>query len=144
MTASTSLVPNDLLLHPSTYDRPEFDATTRRLLGATVDWFEARGKNRLLADYHDKIFYSDFLDFAAKEGLFATFLTPARDSGGDSDKRWDTSRIAALSEILGFYGLNYWYPWQVTILGLGPVWQSDNETARARAASALADRKSVV
>ena len=54
------------------------------------------------------------------------------------DKRWDTSRIAALSEILGFYGLNYWYPWQVTILGLGPVWQSDNETARARAASALA------
>ncbi len=76
MTASTSLVPNDLLLHPSTYDRPEFDATTRRLLGATVDWFEARGKNRLLADYHDKIFYSDFLDFAAKEGLFATFLTP--------------------------------------------------------------------
>lgn len=138
MTASTSLVPNDLLLHPPTYDRPEFDATTRRLLGATVDWFEARGKNRLLADYHDKIFYSDFLDFAAKEGLFATFLTPARDSGGDSDKRWDTSRIAALSEILGFYGLNYWYPWQVTILGLGPVWQSDNETARARAASALA------
>lgn len=56
MTASTSLVPNDLLLHPSTYDRPEFDATTRRLLGATVDWFEARGKNRLLADYHDKTF----------------------------------------------------------------------------------------
>ena len=55
---------------------------------------------------------------------------------GDPDKRWDTARNAALSEILGFYGLGYWYAWQVTILGLGPVWQSDNAAARrARRAS---------
>ncbi len=40
-------------------------------------------------------------------------------------------------EMLGFYGLSYWYPWQVTCLGLGPVWQSDNAAARARAAAAL-------
>ncbi|MGB9013270.1 MAG: acyl-CoA dehydrogenase [Aeromicrobium sp.] len=39
--------------------------------------------------------------------------------------------------MLGFYGLSYWYPWQVTALGLGPVWQSDNAPARARAAAAL-------
>ena len=42
---------------------------------------------------------ADFLDFAAKEGLFATFLTPSADDPG---KRWDTARNAALSEILGF------------------------------------------
>ncbi|WP_258028945.1 acyl-CoA dehydrogenase family protein, partial [Streptomyces fradiae] len=52
-------------------------------------------------------------------------------------KRWDTARIAALNEILGFYGLDYWYAWQVTILGLGPVWQSGNAAARARAAELL-------
>jgi acyl-CoA dehydrogenase len=69
--------------------------------------------------------------------VFSTFLTPSRDAAGDLDKRWDTSRIAAMSEILGFYGVEYWYPWQVTILGLGPVWQSDNAAARARAATAL-------
>jgi acyl-CoA dehydrogenase len=68
---------------------------------------------------------------------FATFLTPSRNAAGDPDKRWDTSRIAAMSEILGFYGLDYWYTWQVTILGLGPVWQSENAAARARAAAAL-------
>lgn len=130
--------PNDLLLQPAVYDPQDFDETTRRLLGATIEWFETRGKSRLLSDYHDKTFYSDFLDFAAKENLFATFLTPSRDGDGDPDKRWDTGRIAALSEILGFYGLNYWYPWQVTILGLGPVWQSGNDAARARAAKALA------
>jgi acyl-CoA dehydrogenase len=64
-------------------------------------------------------------------------LTPAANAGGHPDKRWDTARVAALSEILGFYGLNYWYPWQVTILGLGPVWQSGNAGARERAAAAL-------
>ena len=45
---------------------------------------------------------------------------------GDPNKRWDAARNAALSEIFGFYGLAYWYAEQVTILGLGPIWQSDN------------------
>ena len=43
------------------------------------------------------------------------------------------------NEILGFYGLPYWYAWQVTILGLGPIWQSDNDAARQRAAGLLED-----
>lgn len=127
--------PTDLLFHPGTYDPAHFDPETCRLLRATIDWFEDRGKARLLSEYHAKVFYQDFLDFQAREGLFATFLTPSRE---DPARRWDTARIAALSEILGFYGLNYWYPWQVTILGLGPVWQSGNADARARAARALA------
>lgn len=126
----------DLLLNPRTYD-PSFDDETKRILKATIEHFETRGLKRLVADYHDKVWYSDFLDFVAKEKVFATFMTPARDSGGDKDKRWDTARVAAMSEVLGFYGLSYWYPWQVTCLGLGPVWQSDNDAARARAAAAL-------
>ncbi|MDI3403649.1 acyl-CoA dehydrogenase family protein [Streptomyces cavernicola] len=131
---------DQLLFNPHTYDPAHFDPETRRLLRATVDWFEARGKRRLIEDYRDRAWLADFLAFAAEEGLFATFLTPAADAGdGESDKRWDTARIAALNEILGFYGLDYWYAWQVTILGLGPVWQSDNAAARARAAGLLAD-----
>jgi acyl-CoA dehydrogenase len=126
-----------MLLNPHEYDPGHFDAETRRLLRATIDWFEQRGKAKLTEDYHARTFYADFLEFAGKEGLFSTFLTPAADAGGHPDKRWDTSRVAALSEILGFYGLNYWYPWQVTILGLGPVWQSGNAAARKRAADAL-------
>ncbi len=80
---------------------------------------------------------SDFLDFVKQERLFATFLTPSEFSGGDADKRWDTSRNAVLSEILGFYGLSYWYAEQVTILGLGPIWQSDNVKAKEKAAAQL-------
>ncbi|MGW8350954.1 acyl-CoA dehydrogenase family protein [Streptomyces wedmorensis] len=129
---------DQLLFNPHTYDPAHFDPETRRLLRATVDWFEARGKRRIIEDYRTRAWLGDFLAFAAEEGVFATFLTPSSDAGeGEGDKRWDTARIAALNEILGFYGLDYWYAWQVTILGLGPVWQSDNADARARAAELL-------
>ncbi|WP_310727078.1 acyl-CoA dehydrogenase family protein [Streptomyces sp. N2A] len=129
---------DQLLFNPRTYDPAHFDPETRRLLRATVDWFETRGKRKLIEDYRSRAWLADFLAFSAEEGLFATFLTPAAAAGDESgDKRWDTARIAALNEIFGFYGLDYWYAWQVTILGLGPVWQSDNATARARAAELL-------
>ncbi|MFD3696956.1 acyl-CoA dehydrogenase family protein [Streptomyces sp. NPDC058646] len=129
-----------LLFNPRTYDPAHFDPETRRLLRATVDWFEERGKRRLIEDYRTRAWLADFLAFSAKEGLFATFLTPAPAAGEDEpDKRWDTARIAALNEIFGFYGLDYWYAWQVTILGLGPVWQSDNAAARSRAAELLSE-----
>ncbi|WP_407288790.1 acyl-CoA dehydrogenase family protein [Streptomyces sp. BP-8] len=126
-----------LLFNPRTYDPAHFDPETRRLLRATVDWFEERGKRQLIEDYRSRAWLADFLAFSAKEGLFATFLTPASAAGGQQDKRWDTARIAVLNEIFGFYGLDYWYAWQVTILGLGPVWQSDNAAARGRAAELL-------
>ncbi|MFF3767009.1 acyl-CoA dehydrogenase family protein [Streptomyces sp. NPDC001922] len=126
-----------LLFNPRTYDPAHFDPETRRLLRATVDWFEGRGKRQLIEDYRSRAWLEDFLAFSEKEGLFATFLTPSAEAGDNGDKRWDTSRIAALNEIFGFYGLDYWYAWQVTILGLGPVWQSDNTAVRARAAELL-------
>ncbi|NNN31095.1 acyl-CoA dehydrogenase [Streptomyces sp. S3(2020)] len=130
---------DQLLFNPRTYDPAHFDPETRRLLRATVDWFEERGKRQLIEDYRTRAWLGDFLAFAAKESLFATFLTPASEAAeGAPDQRWDTARIAALNEILGFYGLDYWYAWQVTILGLGPVWQSDNAAARARTAELLA------
>jgi acyl-CoA dehydrogenase len=128
-----------LFFNPRTYDPKHFDAETARLLRATIDWFENRGKEKLLSDYFSQVWYADFLEFQAREGLFATFLTPAADADFSPDKRWDTSRIAALSEVLGFYGLVYWYTWQVTILGLGPVWQSDSASVRRRVAQLLAD-----
>jgi alkylation response protein AidB-like acyl-CoA dehydrogenase len=132
-TASTT----SRLLNPGTYDPPEFDPATRRLFRATIDWFEAKGKTALTSEVRTDVWYADFIAFLARERAFATLLTPARDGGGDPDKRWDTARNAAFNEILGFYGLSYWYAWQVTILGLGPIWQSDNYAARQRAAALL-------
>jgi len=126
-----------LLFDPNTYDPPQFDAETRRLLRATIDWFEGQGKKRILDDDLAAQWPGDFVDFVKREKLFATFLTPSEFGGGNPDKRWDAARNAALSEILGFYGLTYWYTEQVTILGLGPIWQSENKDAKLKAADDL-------
>jgi acyl-CoA dehydrogenase len=128
---------DNLLLNPRTYDPADLDPEARRLLRATIDFFESRGKERLKADDRDRVWYSDYLEFIAREGLFATFLTPAAQAGGAADKRWDTARICAFNEISAFYGLQHWYTWQVSILGLGPIWQSANAEAKARAAKLL-------
>src|SRR5215203_6711326 len=125
------------LLNPGSYEAAEFDPATRRVLRATIDWFEAKGKAAITSEVRTDLWYADFIEFLARERVFATLLTPARDAGGDPDKRWDTARNAVFNEILGFYGLPYWYAWQVTILGLGPIWQSDNDAARRRAAELL-------
>ena len=130
-------VESQALFNPHTYDPADFDEATQHALRATIDFFETRGKATLKEHDHERTWYADFLEFVKRERIFATLLTPAAEAAGDPDKRWDTARISAFSEITGFYGLAYWYTWQVSILGLGPIWQSENAAARARAAELL-------
>jgi acyl-CoA dehydrogenase len=130
---------SSVLFNPRTYDPVDFDDATQRALRATIDFFESRGKATLKEHDHERTWYADFLEFIGRERIFATLLTPAAEAAGDPDKRWDTARVSAFSEITGFYGLAYWYTWQVTILGLGPIWQSENAAARRRAAELLED-----
>jgi acyl-CoA dehydrogenase len=47
--------------------------------------------------------------------------------------------VCDFSEILGFYGLCYWYVYQVSVLGIGPIWMSDNQAMRKQAAQYLKD-----
>lgn len=75
------------------------------------------------------------MDHIGRERIFASLLTPS--AYGAPDCRWDTYRISAFAEIVGFYGLNYWYPFQVTALGLGPIWMSANSDAKRKAAGLL-------
>lgn len=126
-----------VLFDPTTFDPTELDDESRRQLRALIEWFENRGKARLLADDLEGVWPAEFLEFVAEQKLFAVFLTPARYADGSPDKRWDAARNAALSEVLGFYGLAYWYTWQVTVLGLGPIWMSGNDVAKRRAAAEL-------
>jgi len=126
-----------VLFNPRTYDGAGLDPESRRIMLATIDFFESRGKAALKENDHERRWYADFLEFVARERVFATLLTPVAEAGGDADKRWDTSRVCAFNEITAFYGLPYWYTWQVSILGLGPIWQSDNAAAKQRAAKLL-------
>ncbi len=102
-----------------------------------VEFFESKGKSALKRDDREQVWYADFLEYAKKEGLFAATLTPA--GYGAKDSRWDTWRNCEFAEILAFYGLAYWYTWQVSVLGLGPIWMSENEEIKKRAADLLED-----
>ncbi|WP_204079155.1 acyl-CoA dehydrogenase family protein [Mycobacterium riyadhense] len=124
-----------MLLNPNNLQRMYPDKRSAEIMQATVDFFESRGKAKLKHDDHERTWYSDFLDHVGRERIFASLLTPAK--YGADDCRWDTYRISEFAEIVGFYGLSYWYPFQVTALGLGPIWMSDNEDAKRKAAAQL-------
>jgi acyl-CoA dehydrogenase len=138
-STATAMAADGVLLNPRTYEAADLDPEARRLMLATIEFFESRGKEVLKEHDRDLVWYADFLGFVKRERVFATLLTPAAEAGEDLERRWDTTRICAFNEISAFYGLAYWYTWQVSILGLGPIWQSENEAAKRRAAELLSD-----
>ncbi len=131
-----------ILLNPRHHSRKYPDARSTEVMKKTIEFFERKGKIRLENDYYAHGWYADFLEFVAKERIFATMATPAGvlpAGKGAPDARWDTWRICEFAEILGFFGLQYWYTYQVSVLGLGPIWQSKNEALRQRTARLLAE-----
>ncbi len=127
-----------MLLNPKMKRYDHLDKRSQEIMHKTIDFFENKGKQALKKDYNDRVWYSDFLDFVKENRIFATLLTPSQYSD-DPDTRWDTARICDFNEILGFYGLAYWYTWQVTILGLGPIWMGKNESVKKKTAKLLED-----
>ena len=125
------------LLNPKNERYEHLDVSSQKIMRDTIQFFENKGKARLKHDDHERVWYRDFLDFIKENKIFSTLLTPA--SLGEAGCRWDTSRNCDFSEILGFYGLPYWYTWQVTILGLGPLWMSQNDPMKQKTASLLKD-----
>lgn len=124
-----------ILLNPKNRKRFYPDERSEEIMAKTVAFFENKGKASLKKDDQERTWYQEFIDFIGKEEIFADLLTPSKYGGKNS--RWDMWRIQEFNEIIGFYGLPYWYVWQVTILGLGPIWMSDNEKAKEKAAKLL-------
>jgi acyl-CoA dehydrogenase len=127
-----------ILLNPKKHIREYPDGRSREIMLKTIEFFEKRGKIKLKEMDHNRVWYSDFLEFVKNERIFSTLLTPSDYADeGDKDTRWDTWRNCEFNEILSFYGLCYWYTWQVSILGLGPIWMSKNEGLKKKAAQLL-------
>ena len=125
-----------ILFNPKKHDRYYPDEASKEIMLKTINFFEKKGKAKLKEDYHERVWYSDFIEFQKNNKIFAQLLTPTP-YGTDENYRWDTWRICEFNEILAFYGLNYWYTWQVSILGLGPIWMSKNEIMKKKAAQLL-------
>ena len=127
------------LFNPRTATFDHLDSASKTIMEKTIDYFESRGKKQLKSDSHERIWYDDFITFIKENQIFATLLTPAKYAGENKEARWDTRRICDFNEILGFYNLAHWYTWQVSILGLGPIWMSNNEKIKEKAAEMLKD-----
>ena len=66
-----------ILLDPRHPEVSENDAPTNELMRETIAFFEAKGKQRLIGDYYERRWYSDFLEYAKEHRLLATMCTPA-------------------------------------------------------------------
>ncbi len=126
-----------ILLNPNNHTREYPDEASREIMLGTIQFFENKGKVKLKNDDHALVWYEDFLDYVKKEEIFYKLLTPSE--YGEEGCRWDTWRNMEFNEILAFYGLHYWYTWQVTALGLGPIWMSKNEGVKQKTAQLLKD-----
>ncbi|MCF8131101.1 MAG: acyl-CoA/acyl-ACP dehydrogenase [Deltaproteobacteria bacterium] len=126
-----------MLLNPRDETYEHLDARSREIMRKTIQFFEQKGKQKLKKDYHGQVWYADFIEFLKENRIFSTLLTPSQYTQDDPDARWDTFRNCYFNEVLAFYGLPYWYAWQVTILGLGPIWMGNNETVKRKTAELL-------
>ena len=126
-----------ILLNPKQHRASLRRRALRRGDAETIAFFETKGKDKLLADYYEPGLVRRLPRLREGEPHLRDHVHAGR--RGRADGRWDTWRICEFAEILGFYGLQYWYTWQVSVLGLGPIWMSKNEAIRQRTAQALED-----
>ncbi len=127
------------LLNPRHNDRPYPDPRSREIMAKTIGFFEAKGLTKLKEDYNGAVWYADFLEFCKREGILASMMTPAAHGKPGEQAAWDSWRVCGFAEVLGFYGLCYWYTYQVSVLGIGPIWMSHNQPLQARAKALLDD-----
>jgi acyl-CoA dehydrogenase len=130
-------IKNMILLNPKKYDKKYPDEKTAKMMKSVVEFFEKKGKKKIKEDFLNKTWNYDFVEFMKKEQVFATLMTPT--GYGDPDSRWDTYRNVAFAELTGFYGITYWYTFQVSMLGLGPIFIGANEEIKHKTAALLKD-----
>jgi len=126
-----------MLFNPKKHNIEYQDPETRELMQKVIDFMENKGLKSIKKDWHDKAWNHEFVEFMKENQVFATLMTPS--GYGAENSRWDTSRNVAFAEITAFYGITYWYTFQVSMLGLAPVWLGSNEEIKQKTAKLLQD-----
>lgn len=124
-----------MLLNPATDQFENFDAETQEIFKQMVGFFEHKGLNAIQVDAKHRVWQDDFMKFQRDHKIYATLLTP--EGYGAENSRYDLTRITTASEILAYYSEGYQYPLQVSVLGVGPIWMSDNEVQKQELAEQL-------
>ncbi|MBT3983319.1 MAG: acyl-CoA dehydrogenase [Bacteriovoracaceae bacterium] len=125
------------LLNPNSYIKSSPNLETHEMMKKVILWFEEKGLKSIKKDFHEKNWNYDFVEFMKKEGILSTLMTPQ--GYGDENSSWNSSRNTEFAEVSSFYGITYWYTFQVSMLGLGPIFNGENEDVKNKAASLLRD-----
>lgn len=126
-----------LFLNPQKYKNHLTDEKTQEIMKKTIQFFEKKGLEKIKEDDQASKWYEDFIEFLNEEDVFATLLTPSGYSEDQTNARFDLSRICDFSELTAFYSLAYQYCYQVSILGLSPIWMSNNEIIKKKTGNLL-------
>lgn len=124
-----------MLFNPKHHNFDYKDEETKVMMQKVIDFMEEKGLERIKSDWHERRWNYDFVEFMKENDILATLMTPS--GYGDKDARWDTYRLSIFAEITAFYGITYWYTFQVSMLGLGPVWLGSNEEMKHKTARLL-------
>ncbi|UGA54790.1 acyl-CoA dehydrogenase family protein [Vibrio sp. VB16] len=124
-----------MLFNPKLHNIEYRDQNTQELMQKVIDFFENKGLKSIKEDWHNKVWNYEFVEFMKENNILETLMTPS--GYGAEDARWDTYRNTKFAEIVGFYGLTYWYTFQVSMLGLAPVWLGSNEELKHKTARLL-------
>lgn len=127
----------NFLFNPRTFDGNGMDPETARLIKSTIDMFEHKGLREMKMDDVNNRYCDYFVKHQRDHKAFARMLTPTGYGSDPEHAMFDLRRITEYNECLSFYNLACRYIFQVSLLGLGPIWMSDNEHAKKEAARIL-------
>jgi acyl-CoA dehydrogenase len=100
-----------------------------------VDFFQLKGLAALKKEDRDEVWYQDWIDFQAKNGLYASLLSPKQYS--NRGHQFSLRRLARLLEIFTYFGPAQAYSLHVSFLGLFPILVSSNENLKREAIAKL-------
>ncbi len=124
-----------MLFNPQKHNLEYSDPETRELMQKVIDFMENKGLKSIKKDWHEATWNHEFVAFMKEHQVLATLMTPK--GYGPDNSRWDSSRIVAFAEITAFYGITYWYTFQVSMLGIVPVWLGSNDALKQKAVKLL-------
>ena len=62
-----------MLLNPRIEKYEHLDEKSREIMLKTIAFFEQKGKQKLKEDYHEQVWYSDFIEFLKRTKFFQRF-----------------------------------------------------------------------
>jgi acyl-CoA dehydrogenase len=122
------------LFNPHQFQGRHPDQSSNDMLAAVISYFEEKGLKSIKKDWHGKTWNYEFVEFMKQHQVMATLMTP---EGYGEGAAWNSYRNVNFAEIVAFYGITYWYTFQVSMLGLGPIFNGGNEKVKQRAARLL-------